>query len=211
MPLTYHPQARPNTAPQRVLFHVRHFVADRRRAVLLVQGLRRRLVNATRSSMPALPLGFLSLLESTLFGLRLSFDTLDPPVTSSSHPRDLARPSYLVGNARRLNLWLFDRSRHQDTLSTTRSTLDIETNYRRSLDLASLRHRDELLTLALSGCATLTFRLGLSPSSDAPMEKNEEQGSTRVPQATCVPQDPLGIGALLAGGAPAPDLIVVQG
>ena len=32
MPPTYDPQAPLNTAPQHVLFHVRHFVADRRRA-----------------------------------------------------------------------------------------------------------------------------------------------------------------------------------
>ncbi|KAL1754142.1 hypothetical protein FB107DRAFT_249707 [Schizophyllum commune] len=52
MPPTYDPQACLNTALRRVLVHVRYFVADRRRASLVPQGLCRR-VTATKSGSQA--------------------------------------------------------------------------------------------------------------------------------------------------------------
>ncbi|KAL1714734.1 hypothetical protein EV715DRAFT_276409 [Schizophyllum commune] len=135
MPLTYDPQARLNTALRRVLFHIRHFVADRRRTLQML-----RMSLGAPIALPHLPFALRRQAYSRLF-----VDTLDPLSTSSSLCQGLSRPSYLVGQAR----------------------------WPHGLDFR----------LALSSCFSLP--------SDLP-EQDQVQGSTCVPQATCVPQDPLG-------------------
>ncbi|KAL1689137.1 hypothetical protein GGG16DRAFT_126733 [Schizophyllum commune] len=180
MPPTSDPQARLKTAPGRVLFHVRHFVADSRRALPDPQGPFPSLVDATRPSMPAL---FTRLYTPVyIFALMLRFSVMDAAHLRlpSSIRLSTIRPQARQDRSHRiLNDSLFDFKIIKHTLSTARSTFNIETNCGRSFDLASLRHR------------TMWLRF--------------------LRDSTPLVLKSLGIGALLAGSAPAPDLIVVQG
>ncbi|KAI5827926.1 hypothetical protein K523DRAFT_373987 [Schizophyllum commune Tattone D] len=165
MPPTHDPQASLNTAPRRVLFHVRHFVADKRLALPVTQGLRRR-VFATKGGSQ-------------------------------------------VGKTRRLVVWLFDP---QDALSTSRHVLEHAIYFRHQDKLATLsrprfasvpaRQTFDSHTTRLCCFSSSRLLVSISRRPLAPWSKSKVQNSTRVPQATC---------ASLAGGAPAPDLIVVQG
>ncbi|KAI5828152.1 hypothetical protein K523DRAFT_388997 [Schizophyllum commune Tattone D] len=92
MPPTSDPQARLKTPPRRVLFHDRHFVANRRRALPDPQGLRRR---------PLLSPSFLTLtvIQDLYLALRLGSDGYASlswtPLTCACHRRFASRPSDL--------------------------------------------------------------------------------------------------------------------
>ncbi|KAL1658192.1 hypothetical protein GGF50DRAFT_131853 [Schizophyllum commune] len=210
MPPTHDPQASLNTAPRRVLFHVRHFVADKRLALPVTQGLRRR-VFATKGGSQA---SIFLLLYATRLWIRHSFSNAPPPTSQSTTDlkRSFSRPLrtlYLVGKTRRLVVWLFDP---QDALSTSRHVLEHAIYFRHQDKLATLsrprfasvpaRQTFDSHTTRLCCFSSSRLLVSISRRPLAPWSKSKVQNSTRVPQATC---------ASLAGGAPAPDLIVVQG